>query len=259
MLLSLVLYGSRARGDHRHASDVDLLGIVEGGPIRRQTAERGVNLHLYPLGSLIKKAQQGDLFVLHLVTEGRVLHDTALAFAQAKEAFAYREGYRHEVRNATAVVRYLLSNREALEKKRARARLIWGIRTMLVASAAERREPVFSSASLEKFAGLVGLKNVIDKKCTVALALLGDTAEAVLGSFGDQGLLAEWPKDERVQAEILESLSAIARDTTEMVQGRVSASKLEDALGGAVDDYASSGMFPGQDCGAGEDQVSAST
>lgn len=198
-----------------------------------------MNLHLYPLGTLIKKSLQGDLFVLHVVTEGRVLHDTALAFAQAKEAFVYREGYRQDVRNATAVVRYLLSHPDVLSKRQARARLIWGVRTVLIASAAERREPAFSSGALERFSGLAGLKNVVDKKYTVALELLADTAEGVLNVFGDQELLAKWPRNHRDQADTLESLSAIARDTVEIVQGRTSASKLKDVFSSPLDEYTS--------------------
>ena len=49
MLLSVILFGSRARGDHRSTSDVDLLGISDEGPIKTEISSCGVSFYQYPL------------------------------------------------------------------------------------------------------------------------------------------------------------------------------------------------------------------
>lgn len=113
MLLSLILYGSRARGDHRQRSDVDLLGVVESQSIHREVTSRGASFYHYPSHTLLAKAKAGDLFVLHLVEEGKVLHDTLNFFEQVRQSFRYKTSYSHVIMEAQAVILFICE-RESL-------------------------------------------------------------------------------------------------------------------------------------------------
>ncbi len=67
-----VLYGSCARGDVRSDSDIDLLRISEKRARLRQLS-RNVSLHTYSRGDLLQMASDGNLFLYHILTEGRFL------------------------------------------------------------------------------------------------------------------------------------------------------------------------------------------
>ena len=75
MAVSILLYGSRARGDAHDKSDVDLLGIKTDGSITFRKEQKGVTLHEYPFSYLEEKAKSGDLFLLHIVSEALPLSD----------------------------------------------------------------------------------------------------------------------------------------------------------------------------------------
>lgn len=67
----LVLYGSRARGDHLADSDLDLLGLVD---VPRRSVHRGlISLSFYTTDQLASGV--GSLFGAHLVRDSRILWD----------------------------------------------------------------------------------------------------------------------------------------------------------------------------------------
>src|SRR5690242_1909710 len=154
MLLSVILFGSRARGDHRSTSDVDLLGISDDGPIKAEVSRQAVSFYQYPLRALHSKAVSGDLFVLHINSEGKVLHDTAEVFPRICDAFRFKQSYEREIREASCVNWFILERPHLLPSDTIRKRLIWGLRTILIAKCAERQTPVFSSGGLADFAGI---------------------------------------------------------------------------------------------------------
>ena len=133
MLLSVILFGSRARGDHRSTSDVDLLGISDEGPIKTEISSCGVSFYQYPLATLRAKALAGDLFVLHLTSEGKQLHDTAEIFSRICESFCYKASYENEIREASIVNWFILERPNLLLSYAMRKRLVWGLRTILIA------------------------------------------------------------------------------------------------------------------------------
>ena len=184
MLISLVLYGSRARGDHRMRSDVDLLGVIEGGAIQKGGAKRGTNLHLYPFHYLKHQSLKGNLFLLHLTHEGIVLHDPLDTFEQVQEAFRFKRSYAKEVREASAVIWYALQPRFDQSMLIVRRRLVWAIRTILIARSAEERQVNFSSKSLEAFSGFSGLKHVIDNRNVEDIDLLVFASKTIARRHG---------------------------------------------------------------------------
>lgn len=215
MLLSLVLFGSRARGDHRLSSDVDLLGVVEGGQIMDEVASRGASFYRYPVATLMEKAKGGDLFVLHLVKEGKVLHDTAGIFENIANSFVYKKSYASEIREASAVAWLITLRPNVLGLRKNRKRLVWAIRTMLIAHAAQQGSAVFSSAALSDYAGMPELKVAIDRRFTVNSGNLISIAEAVANSFGVSQVDLAWPINKRDQLELVASAGSIGKATVD--------------------------------------------
>ncbi|HYI64932.1 MAG TPA: nucleotidyltransferase domain-containing protein [Allosphingosinicella sp.] len=213
MIVSLILYGSRARGDHRLVSDVDLIGITDGGVASREAPARGTNLHLYPFQRMVENARNGDLFVLHIVSEGKPLHDTLGVFKQAQEAFVYRDNYSNTIEAATAVALFLLSSKTALSKAAGRRRLVWAIRTLIIAKAAEGKQPIFSANRLEEFAHVAGLKRLINKRNTLPITVFEDVGLRVLEAFGSSKIRDLWPVGKLAQREFVEAFGKIGKST----------------------------------------------
>lgn len=216
MLLSLVMYGSRARGDHRLSSDVDLLGITETGAITPEISFRGASFYTYPYANLFDGAKSGDLFILHLVEEGKCLHDTLNSFDNVKRNFQFKLSYEDEIETAQSILHYLLSNKKYSTRPKFRKRLIWAIRTILIARAAEARKPVFSAKMLEDFSGFSGLKRVIDKRNVIDVAEIFQAAEAIADNFGIDRIHCEWPAAREQQEDRLKKLGGIAASSIEL-------------------------------------------
>lgn len=223
MLLTLIMYGSRARGDHRHSSDVDLLGITESGRIDPETSVRGASFYTYPSLAMLNNARSGDLFTLHLIEEGLCLHDTLNFFSTMKNEFLYKTSYNEEIETAQSVLHYLSSNRKYCDREKYRKRMIWAIRTILIARSAERRSPIFSSSKLEDFSGQDGLKILIDKRKVVDPIDMINAADSIAEKFGLPHVNRDWPADRSLQEAKLRQLGGIAEDSI----GLASAIKLK--------------------------------
>lgn len=101
-LISIVLYGSVARGTMRHDSDVDLLIVADALPDGRlnrvrefeaveeslkegfsRAAGRGVHTSLSPIFKTPREVLGGSPIFLDMVEDARVLYDRNEFFAQA--------------------------------------------------------------------------------------------------------------------------------------------------------------------------------
>ena len=220
MLLSLLLYGSRARGDHRLRSDVDLLGIVENGAIGKEVAARGSSFYHYPLPSLIKGATNGDLFVSHLVHEAKVLHDTVDIFKRVQASFRWRDSYRDERRNSKIIIRFITDRPDSLTKPAVRKRLVWAIRTLIISTAAEQKIPIFGSKDLSSFVSMPYLKGVIEMRNTIEVDDLIAAAKAVSDSLGSETRLM-WPIRKHAQAAYMFRAGGILASTAQMIEPRL--------------------------------------
>lgn len=221
MLLSLILYGSRARGDHRLSSDVDLLGIVESGKIESEVATRGASFYAYPSRKILSNSQNGDLFVLHLIKEGRILHDTVDFFDRVSKSFIYKSTYETDIFIAHSVLSYLVTKRSYSNRKEYRKRLIWAVRTILIARSAEKKNPVFSSRDLADFSGISKLKEIIDKRNVIDEKSLFSAAELVGDKFGSQEVHINWPASQDAQEKELFEMGGIAASTVEIIRPKL--------------------------------------
>lgn len=161
--IGLVLYGSRARGDHDHDSDVDLLAVTDGGTASKAVHDR-VSICRYPLTEIVRRAGYGDLFVLHIVSEGRVIYQRSPVLEDMRNAFVYRPDYAREMALASDVGWFLVRHGDQLDPRRVNENMAWCTRTMLVARAASLRQPVFSAAGLAELAGCPEVVAVIKNK-----------------------------------------------------------------------------------------------
>jgi hypothetical protein len=216
MIISLVLFGSRARGDHRLNSDVDMLGVVEGGAIKDEVAVRGASFYRYPLNYLRERSECGDLFVLHLVSEGRILHDTGGLFADICHRFTYKLTYEAEIREASAIALYIISRKGHNLSKKVRKRLVWAFRTIIIANAAQQKRAVFSSSDLQEYAKIDGIKEAIDRRNTIEADTLVRITKKVVSDFGNTRQELQMPRLQSEQNLWLRDFGGMAGSTLEL-------------------------------------------
>ncbi|NCI51373.1 nucleotidyltransferase domain-containing protein [Sediminibacterium roseum] len=88
---ALILYGSYSRGDFDQSSDIDVLEITE----RPQTPYSISNINYSPYSSqqLQKMADEGNLFVLHIIKEGQVISGDENILNEINKKFVYPDNY----------------------------------------------------------------------------------------------------------------------------------------------------------------------
>ncbi|HCT4437804.1 TPA: nucleotidyltransferase domain-containing protein [Klebsiella aerogenes] len=180
-LKSLILFGSHARGDHTIDSDVDLLGI-EDSKNHTVCNVKSINLSLYSSEKSLSMCQHGDLFFLHIVTEGQSLFNNS-HLHKLKSAFHYKNSYITEAASAYYLaLKIFESQNEIINWPIANKRISWCVRTILIAISAENRSPIFSKSQLAKALAnhnlsyndafmLIDAKNHKDKNYTILTLL----------------------------------------------------------------------------------------
>lgn len=161
---SLVLYGSCARGENNSNSDIDMLAI-HGGSSYEMLYLGNLNVSAYPLEQAILKAKSGDLFISHVVYEGKIVTDKFGHIEEVFGSFVYKDSYISEKNMAADLAWYLiLYSKNIDDYSMLNRRLAWCIRTMLIAEAAEAKVPVFSSSGLASFHGDKSVYDLIESK-----------------------------------------------------------------------------------------------
>lgn len=220
MIAALVLYGSRARGDYRPKSDVDLLAVTDDGPIKNERLAGGVSVYSYPAQLLAKRATAGDLFVLHLLKEGCVLQDSLGVFKSTTQSFKYKDSYIDEITDAYCVWRFIFERKRLLTRKSVRKRLVWVVRTLVIARSAEDRKPVFSSTDIARYAGISELKEVIDHRNQKDAATLDRVVRRVIRKFAEDRVELDWPDNKAAQRDLMRKRGGVPADTLKFVQPR---------------------------------------
>ena len=163
-IIGLALYGSRARGDDDERSDFDLAAITDDPGPRTVSAVR-TTISCLPYDAAHRRAAGGDLFVLHLVTEARVLYQAWPVFDELRRVFKYRDNYDREIGLASDVGWFLLQHAGDFDEARlVNRKMAWCARTIVTARAANQQRAIFSARQLVEFSGSSELPTIIRNK-----------------------------------------------------------------------------------------------
>ncbi|WP_298813253.1 nucleotidyltransferase domain-containing protein [uncultured Roseibium sp.] len=163
-ILAAALYGSRARGDQNEVSDTDLLLITDDGQIKHKSASN-LSLSFYPSSDLKNRAQEGDLFLFHVLSEGETLYDPLSLFVELKSIFQFKSSYNSEVNRANEIAWFIVKcSYELLSTPVLPKRIAWCVRTILISLSANRGCPVFSPVKLDQFHQGYNVLNLIRAK-----------------------------------------------------------------------------------------------
>ena len=142
-IAAVFLFGSLARADQTRGSDTDLLLVSDEAETRHVSAGH-LSMFFYPWPQLLTEAQQGDLFVCHIVREAKALFDPEHRLVQLRNNFVLRTSYEREIAQATDLGWFLVRYGDELNSVLLVKRIIWCVRTILIARSAEAQAPVFS-------------------------------------------------------------------------------------------------------------------
>jgi predicted nucleotidyltransferase len=140
---AILLFGSFARTDHSEGSDTDLL-MVNADDETRHISVGHLSMFLYPWLRLKIDAQDGDLFVCHLVREAKAIFDPEGYLLKLKEAFHLRSDYQREIARAADFGWFLARFGGELNSALRAKRILWCVRTILIARSAEIGDPIFA-------------------------------------------------------------------------------------------------------------------
>lgn len=148
---AILLFGSRAREDNTRGSDTDLLLIAPPNAPRHKSIGH-LSMFFYQWEQLAEEAQAGDLFVCHIVREAKSVFDPLFQLEKLRSLFRLRSSYAREIAHAGALGWFLDRHSGELNSQVVSRRMIWCVRTILIARLAERGTPEFAPAALAAFA-----------------------------------------------------------------------------------------------------------
>lgn len=161
--LALLLFGSRARGDQSSTSDIDLLAVTENDK-PTVTGHPKASLYHYSPDWLEAKACGGDLFIWHLVSEALPIYDPDDRLGILKSQFQFSSDYGEQISKASDVAWMIVSSGDGLPPKTANRWLVWSVRTISIAQAANRRTPAFSTDALAEILNYPDISMLVKQK-----------------------------------------------------------------------------------------------
>lgn len=144
---AILLFGSRAREDNSRGSDTDLLLISPPGTPKHKSIGH-LSMFFYPWQKLMADARDGDLFVCHIVREAKPVFDPLGQLDQLRSQFRLRTSYAREIAQARDLGWFLDRHAGALNSNVVVRRMVWCVRTILIARLAERGTPAFAPIEL---------------------------------------------------------------------------------------------------------------
>lgn len=105
-------------------------------------------MFFYPWQKLMDDACDGDLFVCHIVREAKPMFDPLGQLDKLRSKFRLRSSYAREIAHARDLGWFLDRYAGELNSDVVVRRMVWCVRTILIARLAERGTPVFAPAAL---------------------------------------------------------------------------------------------------------------
>lgn len=160
MLVATWLFGSLARDEQAEGSDTDLLMVNLNDETKHVSAGH-LSLFTYSWRQLESDARSGDLFVCHLVREAKPLLDPEDYLARLRHLFVLRSTYRDEIEHAVDLGWYLVLFGSDLGPSLLAKRVLWCLRTILIAQSAERGTPIFAPERLAASTGSQAAREIL--------------------------------------------------------------------------------------------------
>ena len=150
-----------------------------------------LSFHVYPLWWLMREAGwTAHYFLLHITKEAAPIYDPKQRFTLIRNTFRFKKLTRVQIEAGLRIIAALDALVAADFTARVRTRYFWGLRTSVLAAAAEMRRPCFSGAALEAFIDVAGMANHIRNRklesfeaCKLFGALVTVKVVKMLGPF----------------------------------------------------------------------------
>jgi hypothetical protein len=176
-LPTVILFGSTARGDSDAQSDIDIL-ILEDDTFPKSIKDGALEIQKLSKKIAMRKAISGDLFMLHVVHEGKMISDPGNFFPHLRESFVIKKSYMSERREALLLASFIHSNWQHFTNKTLlNKRIAWSVRTIVISQLVEEGKIIFSPKGLcdavkeMDISSLVGLRRFSDDSATIMPAL----------------------------------------------------------------------------------------
>ena len=147
LIVATLLFGSHARAEKAEGSDTDIL-LINLDDETRHVSARHLSFFVYPWTTLERNARAGDLFICHLVREAKALLDPNNYLQELRNIFRFRSHYQEDIQHAADLGWYLVRFGDDTNMSLQIKRVLWCIRTILIARSAEMGDPVFAPKQL---------------------------------------------------------------------------------------------------------------
>ena len=152
----LVLIGSSARGEMTERSDIDLVAIgrlAADAILGDLPRSRKANLIQFSFARFDRLYRKGDLFILHVLSEGKLLRGPRREWLRLVKAFKVKTHFRREISRNQRVIGFLLSDRGNLKSPIAfLSNLFRALKQIAIFRLAEQGTYVFSKSMAVKSA-----------------------------------------------------------------------------------------------------------
>jgi predicted nucleotidyltransferase len=162
-VVATLLFGSVARSDNAEGSDTDLL-MINLDDETRHISVGHASVFLYPWLRLKLDAKEGDLFTCHLAHEAKAIFDPEGYLPKLKKSFCFKPNYQAEIARATELGWFLARFGEGLNPALQAKRILWCVRTILIARSAELRDPVFAPRLLAALTKSDAARELLSKR-----------------------------------------------------------------------------------------------
>jgi len=169
-IIAQYLFGSYARQDQNTGSDIDILCVTHED-WQKPSSYNKVNVNFYPKNDIIDSSKRGDLFILHIIKEAKIIYDPEKLMSILSDNFKFRASYKTDVTKASDLGAFLLNilPQISIDPRTIgiiNKRFAWCARTIVIAYNVERGKILFDTRSLSESVEPINLALLLAHKDT---------------------------------------------------------------------------------------------